>query len=300
MTQARLEPEREPGKSGGGKLVYRHRLPARLWHWVNALTVFMMLMSGLMIFNAHPRLYWGQYGADRDYAWLEIGNTDTQGYLRIGSLHITTTGLLGRTGHGNQVQEYAFPNWATLPDTYDLAGAREWHFAFAWLLVVPGLLYWLWGFASRHVQRDLAPSKTEIEPRSIWRSIKEHATMHFPAGDAARHYNVLQKLTYLIVIFILLPLQVLTGLTMSPNMDASWGWLLELFGGRQSARSIHFISAMLIVLFIIVHLVLVVLAGPIRELRSMVTGWYRLPHFQVPLLLSPRRLLGQFETERPK
>lgn len=259
-------------------VVYRHRLPTRLWHWLNALTVFLMLMSGLMIFNAHPRLYWGQYGANFDHAWLEIGSTETEGYLRVGDVRIPTTGLLGRwEGDEGRVYRYAFPTWATLPGIYDLAGAREWHFAFAWLLVVPGLLYWLWGFASRHVQRDLAPSEKELKPRSIWRSIKEHARLHFPTGEAARHYNILQKLSYLGVLFLLLPLMVLTGLTMSPDLDAAWPWLLDLFDGRQSARSIHFIVAMLIVLFIIVHLAMTVLAGPVNELRSMITGRYRLP-----------------------
>ncbi len=231
-----------------------------------------------MIFNAHPRLYWGQYGANYDYAWLEIGSAHDHGFLRIGKLMIDTTGFLGRwTDSSGHAWTYAIPGWATLPGVYDLAGAREWHFAFAWLLVVPGLLYWLWSFGDRHVQRDLTPSAEELEPRSIWRSIKAHARLHFPTGEAARHYNILQKISYLAVLFVLLPLMVLTGLTMSPGMDSSWSWLLDLFGGRQSARSLHFISAMLIVAFIIVHLLMVVLAGPINEVRSMVTGWYRLP-----------------------
>jgi thiosulfate reductase cytochrome b subunit len=258
-------------------LVYRHRWSTRVWHWLNALTVFIMLMSGLMIFNAHPRLYWGKYGANYDYAWLQIGSTNHGGYLRIGSVTIDTTGLLGQWTHSGQVMNYAFPTWATLPGIYDLAGAREWHFAFAWLLVVPGLIYWFWSFADRHVQRDLTPTEQQLKPSSIWHSIKEHALLHLPAGEAARHYNILQKLSYLTVLFVLLPLMVLTGLTMSPGMDAAWGWLLDLFGGRQSARSIHFITAMLIVAFIIVHLVMVVLAGPFNEIRSMITGRYRLP-----------------------
>ena len=104
-----------------------------------------------------------------------------------------------------------------------------------------------------------------------------HATLRFPKGEAARRYNVLQKLAYLGVLLVLLPVMVLTGLTMSPAMDATWPWLLDLFGGRQSARSIHFIAAWLLVLFVVVHLVMVVLAGPLNEIRSMITGRYRLP-----------------------
>ena len=99
----------------------------------------------------------------------------------------------------------------------------------------------------------------------------------FPTGDAALRYNILQKLSYVGVIFVLLPLMVLTGLTMSPAMDAAWPWLLDLFGGRQSARSIHFICAALLLGFILVHLMMVLLAGPINEIRSMITGRFRVP-----------------------
>jgi len=256
----------------GGDIVYRHRAVTRIWHWLNALSVVVMLMSGLMIFNAHPHLYWGQYGANYDHSWLDI----TRGHLRIGPLHIATPGILGvqPNGHGFVV---AFPPFLTIPSHYDLAGARHWHFAFAWLLVVPGLLYWVWGFARRHIQRDLAPTTAELRPSHIWHDVKQHARLRFPTGEAARRYNVLQKIAYCSVLFVLLPGVVLTGLTMSPGMDAAWPWLLEVFGGRPSARSIHFICAMGLAFFILVHLLMVVLAGPINEVRSMITGRYRLP-----------------------
>lgn len=261
----------------GGDLIYRQRRPVRLWHWLNAFSVIVMLMSGLMIFNAHPMLYWGQYGANDDRPWLEIGSQDQRGFLKLGSLSIPTTGVLGISGEN----ELAFPALVTIPSTYDLAAARQWHFAFAWLLVVPGLLFWLWGFATRHIQRDLAPTPQELRPDHLWQDIKNHARLRFPKGEAARRCNILQKLSYVGVIFGLLPAMVLTGLTMSPGMDAAWPWLLDLFGGRQSARSIHFICAALLVAFIIVHLTMVVLAGPLNELRSMITGWYRLPKEKV-------------------
>jgi thiosulfate reductase cytochrome b subunit len=261
----------EPEPARGGDVVYRHRVATRLWHWLNALCVFVMLMSGLMIFNAHPHLYWGKYGANFDHSWLDI----TPGHLRVGPLRIPTPGLLGVTPHGGRF--VAFPPWATIPAHYDLAGARQWHFAFAWLLVVPGLLYWAWGFVSRHFQRDLAPRAAELKPAHLLHDIGQHARLRFPTGEAARRYNILQKLAYLSVLFVLLPGVVLTGLTMSPAMDAAWPWLPALFGGRPSARSIHFICAMGFVLFIAVHLLMVVLAGPINEVRSMITGRYRLP-----------------------
>jgi thiosulfate reductase cytochrome b subunit len=267
-----------PAPPRGGDLVVRHRLSTRLWHWLNALAVIVLFMSGLMIFNAHPRLYWGEYGANADAAWLEIRGDRNGGHLRVGALSLPTTGVLGhwRDQEGT-LRLRAFPYWATIPSRYDLAGARSWHFLFAWLLVVPGLLYWLWSFANRHVQRDLAPRRDQLAPRHIWRDIKDHARLRFPAGAAALDYNILQKLSYLAVLFVLLPLVALTGLTMSPGMDAAWPWLLDLFGGRQSARSLHFIAAFLLAAFLLVHLVMMLLAGPVNELRSMITGRYRLP-----------------------
>jgi Ni/Fe-hydrogenase b-type cytochrome subunit len=228
------------------RIAYRHRLPTRIWHWTNALTVFVMLMSGLMIFNAHPHLYWGQYGANFDHSWLSFR---------------------GRP----------FPGWATIPSTYNLAAARRWHLAFAWLLVVGLTIFLLVSLWNRHVQRDLAPTRDEVRPKHVWHDIRQHARLRFPTGDAALRYNVLQKISYFSVIFLLLPLMFLTGLAMSPAMDAAWPWLLDLFGGRQSARSVHFICAMAILAFIIVHLVMVALAGPINEIGSMITGRFRVP-----------------------
>jgi thiosulfate reductase cytochrome b subunit len=266
-------PESATPAAQGGDFVYRQHRPVRLWHWLNAVSVIVMLMSGLMIFNAHPRLYWGQYGANHETPWLEIGSNDGAGFLRVGTVTIPTTGVLGISG-GNEV---AFPALVTIPSSYDLAAARRWHFAFAWLLIVPGLLFWLWGFVSRHILRDLAPTAAELRPTNLWRDIKDHARLRFHTGEAARRYNILQKLSYVGVILGLLPAMVLTGLTMSPAMDAAWPWLLDLFGGRQSARSIHFICAGLLVGFIVIHLTMILLAGPLNELRSIVTGWYRLP-----------------------
>ena len=227
-------------------IAYRHRVPTRIWHWVNAVTVFVMLMSGLMIFNAHPHLYWGQYGANFDHPWLSF--------------------------HGRP-----FPGWATIPSTYNLAAGRRWHLAFAWLLVAGLVIFLLVSLWNRHVQRDLTPAASEVQPSHVWHDIKEHARLRFPTGDAALRYNILQKLSYMGVIFALLPLMILTGLAMSPAMDAAWPWLVDLFGGRQSARSIHFICATAIVLFIIVHLAMVLLAGPINEIGSMITGHFRVP-----------------------
>lgn len=255
------------------ELVYRTRLPVRLWHWLNALSVFIMLMSGMMIFNAHPRLYWGKFGANPDRAWLEIGHHGTRGFVNLLGTEIPTTGVLG---YAMGTAE-AFPPLVTLPGHYNLTVAREWHFFFAWLLVLGILVFWGYGLFSRHFRNDLLLTSEEARPAHLWQDIKDHARLRFPKGAAALRYNPLQKLAYSGVLFVLLPLIVLTGLTMSPALDAAWPWLPDLFGGRQSARSIHFLCAAGFALFIAVHLLMVLLAGPLNELRSIVTGWYRLP-----------------------
>ena len=267
----------------GGDIVARHRLSTRLWHWINAFTIFVMLMSGLMIFNAHPRLYWGDYGANFDRAWLQIGSIGERGVLVIGKQRFDTTGVLGLWTDGQGVvRRKAFPSWATIPSSYSLADARIWHFFFAWVLAIGAIAYGIVSLANRHLQRDLLPRRPELAPRHIWHDIKQHARLRFPTGAAASNYNILQKLAYLSVIIGFIPLIVLTGLTMSPAMNAAWPWLLDVFGGRQSARSIHFLCAVALVGFIIVHLVMVVLAGPLNEIRSMITGRYRLPEEREP------------------
>ncbi len=262
----------------GGDLVKRHRLSTRLWHWTNAFTIFVMLMSGLMIFNAHPRLYWGEYGANYDKAWLQIGAIRDRGVLILGKTKITTTGVLGLWKDPQGIEKRrAFPWWATIPSSYSLADARLWHLFFAWVLAIGTIAYWIVSLINRHVRRDLLPDRRELSPRHIWHDIKQHARLRFPTGAAALRYNILQKLAYLSVIFGLLPIIILTGLTMSPAVNAAWPWLLDLFDGRQSARSIHFLCALGFALFILLHLLMVVLAGPFNEIRSMITGRYRLP-----------------------
>jgi thiosulfate reductase cytochrome b subunit len=233
-------------------VIYRHSVATRILHWLNALCVFVVLMSGLQIFNAHPRLYWGEYGANTDTPFIQIGSRQAPG-------------------------EKAFPQWATIPSWQDLAGGRRWHFFFAWVLVFNSALYLLVSFANGHVRRDLVPRREEISAGHLARELWNHLRLKFPYGEAARHYNSLQKLAYLGVIFVLAPVMLITGLTMSPGIDAAAPWLPGLFGGRQSARTLHFLTAMLIVLFIVVHLVMVLLAGPLNELRSMITGRFVVP-----------------------
>jgi thiosulfate reductase cytochrome b subunit len=258
--------------------VYRHRWPTRVWHWLNAVTLLVMLMSGLMIFNAYPRLHWGAYGAINDPAWMEIRSTATDGYLRVGSVEVKTTGVLGHwQNEAGETKRWAFPSWATIPSGYSLADGRRWHLLFAWVLAISMTLYMLWSLFSRHISRDLHVTRSEWSPRHIWHDIKEHARLRFPTGEAAARYNVMQKLAYIGVIFVLLPLMILTGLAMSPGFNATAPWILDVLGGRQSARSLHFIAMLGLIGFFFVHMAMVLLAGPINEVRSMLTGWFTLP-----------------------
>jgi thiosulfate reductase cytochrome b subunit len=172
------------------------------------------------------------------------------------------------------LQGRAFPAWITLPSYQDLAAGRRFHFFFAWLFVASGALYVVQAALTRHLSRDLLPTREDLAPRRLLRDVWEHVRLKIPRGEAALRYNPLQKLAYLGVIFGLLPLMVLTGLTMTPGMDAAWPWLLDLFGGRPSARTIHFLCASAIVLFVAVHLFEVMLVGPVRAMGSMLTGWW--------------------------
>lgn len=261
-----------------GDLVKRHRLSTRLWHWTNALSLLILLMSGLMIFGAYPRLHWGHAGSSHDPAWLEIGGNESRGYLRIGDSEFTTTGVLGQSRNAEgEMRVRAFPYWATIPSRSSLPVARGWHLAFAWILSIALLLFMIRALFNGHISKDLHVQRRQWSPRYIWHDIKDHARLRFPTGAEALKYNILQKLSYISVIFILIPLIIATGLAMSPGMDAGMNWLPDLFGGRQSARSVHFICAFLLLGFFFVHIIMVLLAGPFNEIRSIVTGWYRLP-----------------------
>lgn len=258
------------------RIVYRHSWIVRVTHWINVVALTVLLMSGLQIFNAHSALYWGQ-AVDFAKPLLEIGAQRQDG-KQVGVVEVLghrfkTTGILGVSGTGGERTERAFPSWITLPGFQDLATGRRWHFFFAWVFVINGLAYLLSGFLRGHVWRDLVPTRQQL--RHIGHSFIEHVRLRFPKGDEALRYNVLQQLTYLGVIFLVLPILVLAGLTMSPGLDAAFPWLTTLFAGRQSARTIHFIAASLLVAFVVIHVAMVVLSGLWNNMRSMITGWYR-------------------------
>lgn len=255
---------------------YRHTLLVRLSHWANAGILFVMLLSGLQIFNAHPALYIGaQSDFDHPVFSLTARGNDTavtQGITQIGPWSFDTTGVLGASKVDGVLAARGFPDWATIPGPQWLAMGRQWHFAFAWLLVLNGLIFVAYAFWSRHAKRDLIPTRSDLE--HLPREIVDHARLDFPKGEAAKHYNALQKLAYASVIFVLGPLVVLTGLTMSPTMDAAFPILPWMFFGRQTARTIHFLCAFSFLGFFIVHIVMVVLSGTWNNVRSMITGRY--------------------------
>lgn len=267
-----------PPVTGKRTLIRRHSLTVRLSHWLNVLCMTVLLFSGLQIFNAHPALYWGQYGADNDPSFIAMEAVQdgdrVKGMTRIGSLSVETTGVLGVFKVDGEPTARGFPAWLTLPSYQDLATGRRWHFFFAWLFVTNGLIYMAYGFLARHFRRDLLPTRDELTASHLAYEIVDHARLRFPKGEKARHYNALQKLTYLLVVFVLLPLMIATGLTMSPGFDAFAPWLLDLFGGRQSARTLHFITASALVAFVVVHVLMVLVSGVFNNMRSMVTGHY--------------------------
>lgn len=215
----------------------RHALSTRMWHWVNALSVIVLFMSGLNISNAHPWLYWGQWGYLPGQAWLQVPR---------------------------------FPGWATIPGHYSLGDARSWHILFAWVFGVSLVLFMLAAALNGHFRRDIFTRWKDWKPAAIWADIRAHLRFEFDSGEAK--YNVLQKASYGMVIFNLLPLMLLTGMTISPGMAAAWPFLLDVFGGRQSARSIHFIVAWALCAFFLVHVALVLLHRPLTNLREMITG----------------------------
>ncbi|MEL6238646.1 MAG: cytochrome b/b6 domain-containing protein [Pseudomonadota bacterium] len=216
----------------------RHALSTRLWHWVNAAVLVVLFMSGLGISNAHRYLYWGDYGFDPADAWLAV---------------------------------MRFPNWATLPQRYNLAEARDWHSAGAWVFALALLGMWIAMLVNRHFARDIAAPLSAWSPASLWRGVIAHMRGRFAGEDGAK-YNTLQKLSYGLVLGVLLPLMVFTGLAISPGIEPAAPWLVDALGGRQSARSLHFIAAFALFAFLIIHLVMVLVSGPVRQVWGMIAG----------------------------
>lgn len=257
------------------RIIYRQDVVTRITHWVWAVAMFFLLLSGLQIFNARPNLYIGQEsGFQYENSILDIYALNREqgpvGQTKIFGQVFDTTGWLGVSTTNGRASFVAFPGWATIPSNRDLATGRVVHFFFAWILVGTLAMWLVNAISTGHLWRDIILKPRDIRglPKDIW----DHMRLKFTHG---RSYTPLQKVAYFGVFLIAFPVIILTGLTMSPGMDAAWPWLLDIFGGRQTARTIHFFAMLAFVLFFIVHIAMVVLAGPFNELRSMITGYYK-------------------------
>jgi thiosulfate reductase cytochrome b subunit len=266
--------ERDGGAIGAarGKLVYRQSAWTRATHWLWAICLFFLLLSGLQIFNAHPILYVGdQSGFEfENYVFAITARETDEGLRGITNVlggEFDTSGVLGTSGG----EDRAFPAWATIPSAQDLGTGRVVHFFFAWLLVATLVIWLIASLVNGHASRDLAPRMADL--RNLPRDLIDHIKLRL---HHARSYNTLQKLAYGGVLFVLFPLMILTGLAMSPGANALMPWLPELLGGRQTARTIHFLVMVLLVGFFVVHMLMILAAGPLNELRSIFTGWYRI------------------------
>lgn len=217
--------------------IERHSRLVRVTHWINALSFVLLVPSGIAILLAHPEFYWGEVGY----------------FGHPAALTLPLEPSFNHTGWG-----------------------RGMHFLFAWVLVLNGIVYLLCGLISGHFRRQMLPRLAQLRPAHVWHEIREHLRFARPTGEAVRDYNVLQKVAYLLVIFVLLPLMLLTGLTMSPAVTAAFPELFTLFGGRQSARFIHFICASALLLFLVIHIVQIFVVGFANEMRSMISGKFRL------------------------
>lgn len=246
----------EPRRSAVG-----HARWLRVSHWFLAASVLTLAFSGFVILMAHPRLYWGHAGNDLTPALLElpIGRN-----YKHGGWETTTTFFSGSDPVVSAVRTY---------DIFNKNGwARSLHFLAAWFLVATGLIYGIVGLAGGHLGRDIVPRLRDLAPGALWQDIRAHLRWPLPEASGGPPYAPLQKLAYAGVVFVLLPLMVLTGMTMSPAITAALPGLLDLFGGSQSARTLHFFAFTALVLFFIIHVVMVVLTGFRRQIRSMTLG----------------------------
>lgn len=214
-------------------MIHRHSVLVRVAHWINAVSFLFLLPSGIAILIAHPELYWGE------------------------------------TGYFGAPAALRFPIEPNFDHTW---WGRGMHFVFAWVLVLNGLVYLIVGLLNGHFYRKMLPTGQQMRLGYRLRDIRQHIRLPTSKGEASAQYNVLQKISYLTVVFVLFPVVLLTGLTMSPAVTAAIPELFGMFGGRQSARTIHFIIANLLVLFLLIHVFRVFAAGVVNHVQSMITG----------------------------
>jgi thiosulfate reductase cytochrome b subunit len=223
----------------------RHSAFVRVTHWITALCFLALLISGIEILISHPRFYWG-----------EAGNVLTPPLFK---LPIPASRAAVPTGYGY-----------VLPDQN--GWSRYLHFQAAWVAVLTGLLYILYGLFKKHFRQNLLPARADLSWYALSVVIAKHLRLNPPGKSEAWSYNVLQRLTYLFVIFVLFPLVIWTGLAMSPAIVSVFPAVVTVLGGQQSARTIHFFVSVFLFLFLLVHVVMVCLAGFRSRMRAMITG----------------------------
>jgi Ni/Fe-hydrogenase b-type cytochrome subunit len=270
--------------TGATKLAYRHNRVTRSTHWINALALMILFMSGLQIFNAHPHLYWGST-SEPERAFFSIGavndDGDLRGTVQLYGAQFDTTGYLGvqQGVFGPSVR--AFPSWLTVPGYYSLADARRWHFFFGWLFALNGTLYVIYNLAVGHLRKFFF---TLDDAKRVPAMVAYYVHLRRESPQQGE-YNPLQKMAYTGVFVILTPLVLLSGMAMSPQLNIAFHWLPALFGGRQSARAFHFMLAFAFLLFVFGHVFMVLTQGVFNNMRSMTTGWFRekLPPVTAPV-----------------
>lgn len=233
----------------------------RLTHWIVTVSFLILAFTGIAILMVHPRLYWGEVGNDLTPALLE---------LPISRNH----------QHGGWDNRTPFFPEAASPvsasRTYEIFNQNGWgrslHFLAGWFLVLSGAVYLLAGIFSGHFWRHLLPRRAELTRAQFWREVRAHLRLRISSSPGSTHYGLLQKCSYVGVVFLALPLMVVTGLAMSPAITAAFPFLSGMFGGYQSARTIHFLAFAALLLFLLVHLVMIVLSGFKRQMRAMTWG----------------------------
>jgi thiosulfate reductase cytochrome b subunit len=237
-----------------------HRRWVRVCHWIVVLSILTLAVTGFLILMVHPRLYWGEVGNDLMPALLEFPISENH-------------------RPAEWVQTTRFTDGADAPvsanRTYLIFNQNGWgrslHFLAAWIFVVAWTVYAITGLITGHLWRELLPRARELVPRALWQDLKRHLHLHLDSGGGPP-YGLLQRCSYAVIAFAVLPLMVITGLTMSPAVTSAYPVLLDLFGGYQSARTVHFFGFATLILFLLVHLIMVGLTGFRRQLRAMTFG----------------------------
>ena len=227
------------------KATPRHSALVRATHWITTLCFLALLVTGVEILISHPRFYWGETGNDLTTPLFKIPIPASRNFVPTGYKYV-------------------------LPDQN--GWSRYLHFQAAWIAVLTGLLYVISILFTGHLRKDLLPGKRDLSWRAFSSVIAKHLRFERPSEGEAGSYNVLQRLSYLVVIFVLFPLIIWTGLAMSPGFVSAFPVTVTVFGGQQSARTIHFFVTLALVLFLVVHVVLVCVSGFKSRMRAMITG----------------------------